>query len=47
MCGILWSDPSDKPGRHPNKRGVSIEFGDDVANKFLSENGLELLVRSH
>ena len=47
MCDILWSDPSELPGRRPNKRGVSIEFGDDVAEKFLNENGLELLVRSH
>ena len=47
MCDILWSDPSEKDGRHPSQRGVSIEFGKDVSDRFLDENGLDLLVRSH
>ena len=47
MCEALWSDPSDQDGRHTSKRGVAIMFGPDVAEKFLTENGLELLVRSH
>lgn len=45
MCDILWADPTSANGRHPNKRGVSIEFGPDVAEKFLDENGLGELTR--
>jgi len=47
MTDMLWSDPVKENGRHPSKRGVSIGFGPDVAAKFLKENNLELLVRSH
>jgi serine/threonine-protein phosphatase 5 len=47
MCDILWADPSPLDGKHPSKRGVSIEFGPDVSKKFLNDNNLELLVRSH
>eukprot|EP01117_Protostelium_nocturnum_P005144 TRINITY_DN1868_c0_g1_i3.p1 TRINITY_DN1868_c0_g1~~TRINITY_DN1868_c0_g1_i3.p1 ORF type:complete len:117 (-),score=37.13 TRINITY_DN1868_c0_g1_i3:48-398(-) len=47
MCELLWSDPSPFPGRQPNKRGVGITFGPDVTAKFLKDNGLELVVRSH
>jgi hypothetical protein len=44
---MLWADPQPWPGRGPNKRGVSICYGPDVTRKFLSDNGLQLLVRSH
>lgn len=37
---MLWSDPVKENGRHPSKRGVSIGFGPDVAQKFLQENNL-------
>ena len=47
MCECLWSDPCDMPGRHPSKRGVGVMFGPDVAENFLKDNGLELLVRAH
>lgn len=47
MCDILWSDPVKENGRHPSKRGVSIGFGPDIAKKFLDDNNLDLLVRSH
>jgi len=47
MCELLWSDPQPFPGRSPNKRGVGIAFGPDVTQKFLSENNLKMLVRSH
>jgi serine/threonine-protein phosphatase 5 len=47
MCELLWSDPAPQNGRHPSKRGVGVSFGPDVAHKFLDDNGLELLVRSH
>lgn len=47
MCDLLWADPKILPGRAPSKRGVSCMFGPDVTKRFLSENNLELLVRSH
>ena len=47
MCESLWSDPCNENGRHPSKRGVGISFGPDIAKKFLDNNNLELLVRSH
>ena len=47
MCELLWSDPSNIPGRRPSARGVGILFGPDVANNFLKSNGLDLLIRSH
>ncbi len=47
MCELMWSDPSPFPGRQPSKRGVGVAFGGDVTKRFLQENGLQLLVRSH
>lgn len=40
MCECLWSDPTDMNGRHPSKRGVGVQFGPDVAARFLEDNGL-------
>ncbi|XP_023553747.1 serine/threonine-protein phosphatase 5 [Cucurbita pepo subsp. pepo] len=47
MCEILWSDPQPNPGRGPSKRGVGLAFGADVTKRFLQENNLDLIVRSH
>jgi len=47
MCELLWSDPQPFPGLAPNKRGVGVAFGPDVTHKFLKDNNLELVVRSH
>ena len=47
MCDLLWADPKHMPGRAPSKRGVSCMFGPDVTQRFLDDNGLKLLVRSH
>jgi len=47
MCEMLWSDPQEQPGRAQSKRGVGINFGADVSTRFLRENKLDLLVRSH
>ncbi|GIX65917.1 serine/threonine protein phosphatase [Babesia caballi] len=47
MTDMLWSDPKPTPGRTPSKRGVACEFGPDVTAKFLKENGLDLVIRSH
>ncbi|XP_059450840.1 serine/threonine-protein phosphatase 5 isoform X1 [Corylus avellana] len=47
MCELLWSDPQPYPGRGPSKRGVGLAFGGDVTKRFLQENNLDLVVRSH
>ncbi|XP_077226948.1 serine/threonine-protein phosphatase 5-like [Tasmannia lanceolata] len=47
MCELLWSDPQPLPGRGPSKRGVGLSFGEDVTKRFLRENNLDLVVRSH
>jgi serine/threonine-protein phosphatase 5 len=47
MCELLWSDPQEEPGRAPSKRGVGYSFGPDVTKRFLDDNKLDLLVRSH
>ncbi|GBG69022.1 hypothetical protein CBR_g3721 [Chara braunii] len=47
MCELLWSDPQPDNGRSPSKRGVGVAFGPDVTSRFLQENNLELIVRSH
>ncbi|KAM5579974.1 serine/threonine-protein phosphatase 5 [Rosa sericea] len=47
MCELLWSDPQPAPGRGPSKRGVGLSFGGDVTKRFLQDNNLDLVVRSH
>jgi serine/threonine-protein phosphatase 5 len=44
---ILWSDPMDELGHAPSPRGITQTFGPDVTERFLTANGLKLLVRSH
>jgi serine/threonine-protein phosphatase 5 len=46
MCDMLWADPTFKTGRHKSQRGVSIEFGPDVAERFLNDNNLGWLTRA-
>nr|CAG4646148.1 EOG090X03S1 [Macrothrix elegans] len=47
MCELLWSDPQPMKGRSPSKRGVGIQFGPDVTNRFLERNHLDYVIRSH
>lgn len=47
MCEILWSDPMPLPGIMPSKRGVGIQFGPDITEKFCSNNKLDYIIRSH
>jgi len=47
MCEMLWSDPQPMRGRAPSKRGVGLSFGPDVTQRFLDDNNLKLLIRSH
>jgi len=47
MCDLLWSDPQPQPGRSASKRGVGIQFGPDVTERFLAANNLSYVIRSH
>ncbi|KAG7217598.1 hypothetical protein INR49_021284, partial [Caranx melampygus] len=47
MCDLLWSDPQPQNGRSISKRGVSCQFGPDVTERFLDQNKLDFIVRSH
>nr|CAD7427858.1 unnamed protein product [Timema monikensis] len=47
MCELLWSDPQEQPGRAPSKRGVGVQFGPDVTEKFVELNKLDYIIRSH
>lgn len=45
---VLWSDPVAEDGLRANEsRGVGLVFGPDMTQKFLDENGLKLIIRSH
>lgn len=39
--------PSLQNGRSVSKRGVSCQFGPDVTERFLEQNKLDFIVRSH
>lgn len=48
LCESLWADPQPMPGRTPSKRGVDCPaFGPDVTAKFLANNNLKYVIRSH
>lgn len=47
MSQLLWSDPQDMPGISPSHRGEGILFGPDITRRFLVENGLKKIIRSH
>ncbi|CAF3518149.1 unnamed protein product [Rotaria sp. Silwood1] len=47
MSELLWSDPQPQIGRSESKRGVGLQFGPDVTERFLKLNNLEYIVRSH
>uniref|UniRef100_A0A0K2TVH7 protein-serine/threonine phosphatase n=1 Tax=Lepeophtheirus salmonis TaxID=72036 RepID=A0A0K2TVH7_LEPSM len=44
---LLWSDPQEENGMESNSRGFGVTFGPDVTDKFLLENSLRYIVRSH
>lgn len=47
MANLLWSDVMNSYGLRIGRGDSSVQFGPDVAEQFLTENGLEYLVRSH
>eukprot|EP00732_Lithocolla_globosa_P001552 Lithocolla_globosa_v1_NODE_793_length_3272_cov_24.216661.p2 type:complete len:303 gc:universal NODE_793_length_3272_cov_24.216661:1411-503(-) len=48
LCDMLWSDPeTENNGWSENDRGLSYGFGRNIAESFLKENQLDLIVRCH
>ncbi|KAH6914307.1 phosphoprotein phosphatase [Coprinopsis sp. MPI-PUGE-AT-0042] len=47
MCEMLWTDPQERPGRGPSKRGVGIAFGPDVTKRWCTLNSVSGIIRSH
>eukprot|EP00917_Polyrhabdina_sp_WS-2016_P018987 GHVP01040785.1.p1 GENE.GHVP01040785.1~~GHVP01040785.1.p1 ORF type:complete len:1042 (-),score=191.06 GHVP01040785.1:5234-8359(-) len=48
MFDILWADPRAQDGIGPNSRGAEcMRFGPDVTKNFLSNNDLDIIIRSH
>ena len=47
MANLLWSDVINYNGLRIGRGDSSIEFGPDIAEKFMSTNGLEYVIRSH
>ena len=48
VIDLLWSDPGPEvDGFIPSPRGVSFIFGKEEAEKFMDENGIQLIIRSH
>jgi serine/threonine-protein phosphatase with EF-hands len=43
----LWSDPMEELGVEDNPRGAGVCFGPDVAETFMTNNGISMVIRSH
>jgi len=44
---LLWSDPFEGYGEHPNMRGAGVQFGRDVTEEVCRKIGVKRIVRSH
>lgn len=45
---MLWNDPDKNSGVHDSKRGKwGLRFGPDITDRFLKDNKLDKVVRSH
>lgn len=44
---LLWTDPHPGVGRVPSKRGLGIQFGKDITERFCKTNNLKGIIRSH
>lgn len=48
MCDIMWSDPAeDMKGWQVSPRGAGYLFGSDICEKFVYENNITNICRSH
>ena len=44
---LLWSDPFEGRGEHPNRRGAGVEFGTDISEEVCRVLGVKRIIRSH
>lgn len=44
---LLWTDPQEENGRGVSKRGIGVQFGPDVTERFCEANNLRMVFRSH
>ncbi|KAI5959049.1 PPT1 [Candida pseudojiufengensis] len=44
---LLWTDPQVINGRSPSKRGIGIQFGPDITERFCLNNKIRKILRSH
>lgn len=44
---ILWSDPFDGVGQYLNRRGLGVEFGEDISRNVCNRLSVKRIVRSH
>ncbi|ODQ78444.1 hypothetical protein BABINDRAFT_39180 [Babjeviella inositovora NRRL Y-12698] len=44
---LLWTDPQVPNGRAPSKRGIGMQFGPDITERFCLTNKLKAVIRSH
>jgi Ca2+-binding EF-hand superfamily protein/diadenosine tetraphosphatase ApaH/serine/threonine PP2A family protein phosphatase len=47
MQDMLWSDPREEEGWIDSTRGAGILWGPDLSTKFVKQNRLDLVIRSH
>jgi len=47
MANLLWSDVINIDGLRVGRGDSSVEFGPDIAEKFLHTNNLDYIIRSH
>lgn len=44
---LLWTDPQPENGRSPSKRGIGMQFGPDITERFCLTNKIRKVLRSH
>ena len=44
---ILWSDPFEGEGEHPNPRGAGVLFGPEISESLVKRIGVKFVLRSH
>lgn len=44
---LLWTDPQPVNGRGPLKRGIGMQFGPDITERFCLQNKIRKVLRSH